>query len=166
MECEPKTDPLATIVKQNMDLLRAQAERKQITLRNQVADETMVYADPRMLNGVIRNLLSNALKFTQPGGTIEVSAQSQEHNVEMTVSDTGIGMDQTCLDNLFRIDAKTSRSGTADEEGTGLGLILCKEFVEKNGGAIRVESEVNKGSRFIVSLPHSVRKERSCQHQR
>ena len=161
MDCEPETDPLATIVRQNMDLLRAQAERKQITLENQVADETMVYADPRMLNGVIRNLLSNALKFTQPGGTIEVSAQSQEHTVEITVSDTGIGMDQTRLNNLFRIDAKTSRSGTADEEGTGLGLILCKEFVEKNGGAIRVESEVDKGSRFIVSLPppgaHSTR---------
>jgi signal transduction histidine kinase len=153
MECEPETNPLVTIVRQNMNILRAQAERKQITLRNQIADETLVYADLRMLNGVIRNLLSNALKFTESGGAIEVSAQLHEGYVEMVVSDTGIGMDQTRLGKLFHIDAKSSRRGTADEEGTGLGLILCKEFVEKNGGTIRVKSEVNRGSRFIVSLP-------------
>jgi signal transduction histidine kinase len=153
MECKPETNPLFAIVKQSMNLLRAHAERKQITFRSQIAGETTVYADLKMLNGVIRNLLSNAVKFTESGGTIEVSAQLHEGNVEIVVSDTGIGMDQSRLNKLFLVDAKSSRRGTADEEGTGLGLILCKEFVEKNGGTIRAESEVNRGSRFIVSLP-------------
>jgi len=157
MEYEPETIPLATIVGLDMDLLRAHAEHKQITLKNQISDGTTVYADLKMIDTVIRNLLSNAVKFTESGGTIEVSAQPQENTVEISISDTGIGMDQTCLDNLFRIDAKCSRRGAADEKGTGLGLILCKEFVEKNGGTIQVESEVNKGSRFIVSLPHTRR---------
>jgi len=153
MVCEPQQLPLEEIAEHNVLLFTANAEQKQITLRNLVSKETLAYADYTMVDTIVRNLLSNALKFTNTGGPIEVSAQSYENNVEIVFSDTGIGMDQACLDNLFRIDAKGSRRGTADEEGTGLGLILCKELAEKNDGRIRVESEVGKGTTIRFTLP-------------
>ena len=112
------------------------------------------YADHNMVDTVVRNLLSNALKFTDAGGIVEVSGQQNEGFVEITVSDTGIGMSQKEMDKLFRIDMKYTNVGTAGEKGTGLGLILCKELIEKNGGQIRVESEIGKGTRFTFTLPN------------
>jgi two-component system sensor histidine kinase/response regulator len=102
---------------------------------------------------VIRNLISNALKFTYPGGRIDISARHDERDVEIAVSDTGMGIDQEHLPKLFRIETKYKRLGTAHETGTGLGLILCKELIEKNRGRIWAESEVNKGSVFRFTLP-------------
>jgi signal transduction histidine kinase len=131
MACEPETNPLLNMVVQNMENLGPHAERKQITLTHNVAHEIEVYADPKMLNGIVRNLLSNAVKFTETGGTVDVLATLHEDTVDIIFSDTGIGMDQTLLENLFRIDAKTSRGGTAGEESTGLGLILCKRLSGK-----------------------------------
>lgn len=153
MKYYPEAIVLKAIVNSNIRLLAAYAERKQITLRNRLSDEMLVYADHTMLDGVVRNLLSNALKFTEAGGTIEVSAQARKRRIEITFSDTGIGIHKKDLNNLFRIEAKSSRQGTDGEEGSGLGLILCKEFIEKNNGTLSVESELKKGSSFIVSLP-------------
>ena len=106
-----------------------------------------------MINSVLRNLISNAIKFTHNGGIIDISAEAGRNDLFVSVSDTGIGMDETTLDSLFDIVSKKSRPGTNEEEGTGLGLILTKEFIEKNGGEISVNSEPGKGTTFTFSLP-------------
>jgi signal transduction histidine kinase len=101
----------------------------------------------------LRNLISNAIKFTAKGGKVEANAVLSKKQVEITVSDNGIGMTKEIMEKLFRIDAKLSTRGTENEKGTGLGLFLCKEFVEKHGGRISVESEPGKGSIFRIILP-------------
>jgi signal transduction histidine kinase len=136
-----------------VEAMAADAARKQIALVNRVPKGMVACADPNMLTTVVRNLVANAVKFTESGGTIAISARQTGNVVELDVSDTGIGISADGLNKLFRIDAKYTRKGTADEDGTGLGLLLCKELVEKNGGTIRVESEVGKGSTFTVTLP-------------
>ncbi len=151
--CLPQQINIGVIVARNVKLLTLNAGQKQITLKNSIQEEISVYADGNMLDTVIRNLLSNALKFTKAGGTVTISATHAENAVTVSVSDTGIGISEEKLSNLFRIDARVQRVGTAGEKGTGLGLILCKEFVERHGGSIRAESVKGKGSRFTVSLP-------------
>lgn len=133
------------------------AETKNIKLTYSFDDNLTIYADYDMISTVLRNLISNALKFTPKGGEIQILANPAYKNnmIEITVSDTGIGIDKQHLNKLFRIDVTHSTSGINNEKGTGLGLILCKEFVEKNNGKIRVESEIGKGSRFIFTLPKS-----------
>ncbi len=149
----PRPLNLHTIVRRNTDLLRPSAEQKQISLINKIEGQTIVSADDKMVDTVVRNLLSNALKFTTSGGTVTVSARPAEGHVEVAVSDTGIGISEKNIAKLFRIDAKYQRVGTADELGTGLGLILCKDFVERNNGDIGVESEVGQGATFRFTLP-------------
>jgi signal transduction histidine kinase len=158
MEYYPQTIDIRTIVTRNVELLTANAEQKQISLRNLLAEEFVVFADLNMIDAVVRNLVSNALKFTDAGGSIAVSATHSEHEVSVSVSDTGIGIAEEHISKLFRIDAKYKRLGTAHEKGTGLGLILCKEFVEHHGGKIWVESEAGKGSTFTFSLPRMSKK--------
>ncbi len=102
---------------------------------------------------MIRNLISNAIKFTPESGSVTLSAQVARQQVKVSITDTGVGMSPEVVSKLFRIDTKHSTKGTADEKGTGLGLILCKEFIEKNGGRIGVESEPGKGSVFFFTLP-------------
>jgi two-component system sensor histidine kinase/response regulator len=153
MEYFPQEIFLDKIVKYNFSLITANAEQKQITLRNLVPEDTSAYADQDMIHTVLRNLISNALKFTRPGGSIEVAATQVNEHVEIAVLDTGIGIDGENIPKLFRIDVKYIREGTAEEQGTGLGLILCKELVEKNGGKIWVESEIGKGTTFKFTLP-------------
>jgi signal transduction histidine kinase len=153
IEHHPKTLLLSTGLEYAIKLVRTAAQQKQITLRNLVSEQLNAYADEQMLQTILRNLLTNAVKFTNAHGTVEVSAQSSDDEVEIRVTDTGIGMDEETIATLFRIDAKTSRLGTQGEKGTGLGLVLCKELAEKNGGRIWVESQVGQGSTFILSLP-------------
>jgi signal transduction histidine kinase len=106
-----------------------------------------------MFDSILRNLVSNAIKFTRPGGKVRVEAVcSNEHFIEMRVCDSGIGMNQELKDKLFLLSEKTSRPGTEGELSTGLGLLLCKEFIEKHGGKIWVESEVGKGSTFFFTI--------------
>jgi signal transduction histidine kinase len=140
------------IVAQNVKLLTPNASQKQIMLNNLVPQECSVSADFDMLNTVVRNLLANAIKFTNTGGAVSIAGIPDGDMVKVVVSDTGIGIPVEKLSNLFRIDAKYQRAGTAGEKGTGLGLILCKEFVEKQGGHIWAESEVGKGSTFAFTL--------------
>jgi len=106
-----------------------------------------------MLSTVLRNLISNAIKFTPRNGEISIEVKKTVEQVEVTIADTGVGMEQQSIDQLFRIETSFSSRGTENEKGTGLGLLLCKEFVDKHGGKIGVESKVGQGSRFTFSIP-------------
>ncbi len=126
-----------------------------IEIAVEIAGEQKIFADINMLQTVIRNLVSNAVKFTPKGGKITVSAKTTgDKNIEISINDTGIGMNQTTIGNLFRLDVQTSRKGTQGEPSAGLGLILCKEFVEKHGGKIWVESTEGAGSTFYFTIPY------------
>ncbi len=152
IEYNPRSLDIRNVVIWNVKLFRTHADQKNVTLRSTIQENTMVYADLLMVDTIIRNLISNALKFTHPGGTIEISASSASETVEITVSDTGIGMKPENIARLFRIETQYKRSGTGGEKGTGLGLILCKEFVEKHGGEIWIESTLNKGTQVTFSV--------------
>jgi PAS domain S-box-containing protein len=149
----PENIDISEIVKSAVDLHSISAEKKKIKIKSHIRDKHLVYADKNMITTVIRNLISNAIKFTRSNGKIEVSCNDNEKDIEITISDNGIGIDKDNLDNLFRIDAYYSTTGTLGESGTGLGLIICKEFIEKNGGNIKVVSEEGKGSAFSFTLP-------------
>jgi PAS domain S-box-containing protein len=151
----PENMDVSDIVKSTVDLHRISAEKKNIKIKSHVGDKHIVYADKNMITTVIRNLLSNAIKFTRSNGKIEISCNDSDKDIEITISDNGIGISKDNLDNLFRIDAYYSTTGTLGESGTGLGLIICKEFIEKNGGKIKVVSEEGKGSAFSFNLPAS-----------
>ncbi|MEI6175041.1 MAG: HAMP domain-containing sensor histidine kinase [Bacteroidota bacterium] len=127
---------------------------KHITVGNEIPEGLKIYADERMLEPTIRNLVANAIKFTPKGGRVTISASpAHDQSVVISVNDTGIGMSQTIMDNLFRTGEKVSRLGTEDEPSSGLGLLLCKDFVEKHGGRIWAESEEGRGSTFFFTLP-------------
>lgn len=135
-------------------IFKATANNKDISLENNVDDDIIVFADNNMLNTILRNLTSNALKYTVRGGKITYSSNAQDDNsIEINVTDTGVGMKEEVMEKLFRIDVKHSTPGTEKEQGTGLGLLLCKEFVEKHNGKISVKSVLNQGSTFTFTLP-------------
>jgi len=133
--------------------LGVHAEQKSISITNFVVPDTYIYVDQNMIATVIRNLIYNALKFTNKGGKIDILSSKTQDNVQITVKDNGVGMPQPIAEKIFSIDFRHITKGTNKEEGTGLGLKLCKEFVEKNKGTIRVESSVNEGSEFIFTVP-------------
>jgi signal transduction histidine kinase len=140
-----------------LDLLRESANKKQLTVENHIPENILVAADENMLQFIFRNLLSNAIKFTPQGGKIKLQAQiTGSDQLTVEVIDNGIGMDEEAIKTLYSLHGKTGRPGTDGEASSGLGLILVKEFVEKQGGSIQVESEVGKGSTFSFSLPVSV----------
>ena len=153
IEFNPSEIPLANLVKVNLELLETTAARKGITIEHELQNDLIVLADEDMLNTVIRNLITNAIKFTGKDGKITIHAEEQGKYAEIRVIDTGIGMDDKVLSNLFRLDISHTSFGTNSESGTGLGLILCKEFIERQGGKIWVESQVGIGSKFIFYLP-------------
>lgn len=153
IDFNPQKLDLLELVNENFLLLEMTAEKKQIQLQQQIKGRQFIYADKDMIETVLRNLLTNAIKFSNRNSVINVNAVIDRDFTEIEVVDSGIGIDQKTIDTLFRLDATHSSSGTENESGTGLGLILCKEFVEKNKGTIRVESEQGKGSKFIFTLP-------------
>jgi len=145
---------LSEIVSQNIDIITKRGKQKGIEIIYETDQNQTVFADEAMLNTILRNLLSNAVKFTRQGGKVSVSSKETENNmVELSVTDSGIGMPEDLSEKLFNMAEKVGRRGTDDESSTGLGLLLCKEFVEKNGGRIRVESQENIGSTFYFTLP-------------
>ncbi len=150
---EPQQLDIIELARRNITLMNMTAEQKGISLTNSVQDHTVVCADYKMIDTVLRNLITNAIKFTKSGGSIDISASLNGSNVEIAVRDTGIGISEHNLPKLFRIEERYKKVGTANERGTGLGLILCKEFVERHGSKIWVESEPGKGSTFTFSLP-------------
>jgi PAS domain S-box-containing protein len=153
IEFNPQKLSLFKSIVHNIDLLNASAQKKQIHLINKVDESVHANADEDMLNTILRNLLTNAIKFTSKDGSITVSSITSSNMIEVSINDTGVGMDDTTKKKLFQLDDTVSKTGTDNESGTGLGLLLCKEFVEKHGGKIRVESEPGKGSSFIFTLP-------------
>ncbi len=148
----PQEIALSRLVTTIFSLFQANTEHKQITIINDIAPTIMAYADLNMVNTVLRNLLSNALKFTQQGGVIRLSGREHDDCVEIAITDTGIGMKPEEMEKLFRIDVKFIRIGTSGEKGTGLGLVLCKELIAQNHGRLWVESEVGKGTTFRFTL--------------
>jgi signal transduction histidine kinase len=146
---------LETITTEIIDLVKTSAGNKNIVLESTVSPDITVFADKNMIHTVIRNLLLNAVKFTRSGGKISLSARAIGNVVEIAVKDNGIGISPENFKKLFCIDCNMISYGTEGEQGTGLGLILCKEFVEKNSGTIRVESEEGIGSTFTVTIPET-----------
>jgi signal transduction histidine kinase/DNA-binding NarL/FixJ family response regulator len=144
---------LKQLIDDNISDLRLPSSKKEIIVFSDVKGEMPVFSDKNIINAVLRNLLNNAIKFTHRFGTIKISAVNDGNEVTVSVADTGIGIPEKNINDLFRIDTKYSRPGTGMEQGTGLGLKICKEFVEMQGGKIWVESIVNEGSEFIFTVP-------------
>ncbi|MBM2815589.1 MAG: response regulator receiver sensor signal transduction histidine kinase [Ignavibacteria bacterium] len=154
IEFNPITLDLYSCASMNIDIIYLKAKQKGIKLENIIQQDLNAFADVNMFNTVMRNLVSNSVKFTPSGGTITVGANILNENfIEIFVRDTGVGMDEKALGKIFHIDSQHTTTGTDQETGTGLGLILCKDLVNKCGGEIRVESEVGKGSTFFFTLP-------------
>ena len=153
IEFNPEPIQVSALVQRSIALLTPSAAQKAITLTQAVNPSLLGLADHKMIDAVVRNLISNAIKFTNSGGTIEVSGKDDGAFMTIAVKDDGVGIGEQFLPKLFRIDEQYRRTGTANERGTGLGLILCKEFVERNGGEIRVESKIGNGSTFSFTLP-------------
>jgi signal transduction histidine kinase/ligand-binding sensor domain-containing protein len=152
-----KYDPvrfnLTNLIRENINLHRILAEKKGIMLHATETDEIYAYGDRDMINSVLRNLMTNAVKFTGPDGKVEVKVHSGDEHIEVSVVDEGVGISEENMKRLFRIDEKFKSTGTAGEKGTGLGLIICREFVEKHGGEIWVSSKPSKGSTFSFTIP-------------
>lgn len=149
----PEEFDLKEMLEENKTLLEGQAQNKKIEIVCAAQSSQLVKAHKNSITTVIRNLLSNAIKFTPEEGTITLNTVKQGNEIITAVQDTGVGIPPDVVDKLFRLDTKHSTKGTANEKGTGLGLVLCREFVEKNGGRIWVKSEEDKGSTFYFSLP-------------
>ncbi len=152
----PEVFDLHKLVEENLALLNSQVEHKGLKFQDETTDGILVNAHRNSMNAVVRNLISNAIKFTPSGGTITVLARPQGIHWCIIVADTGVGMSQEIKQKLFKIGNKHTSLGTAQEKGTGLGLVLCKEFVEKNGGTIEVESTEGGGSIFTFTVPASL----------
>ena len=148
----PENFDLAEAIRSVINLHGINAEKKGVTFRIGIQDQTMVYADKNMINAVLRNLISNAIKYSGLGGEIILSASESADMVEVMVRDKGIGMNKENLGKLFRIDTYHSTSGTMGESGTGLGLLICKEFVEKNNGRIKASSIEGSGTILSFTL--------------
>jgi signal transduction histidine kinase len=153
MVYKPEQLELNEIVTEIEQLFNAALLQKKIDLSTKIPEKTMVFADRNMIQTIIRNLISNAIKFTNNEGNIMLSVQKIQQDYIISVKDNGVGIPPESLDGLFKIDQNNSTKGTQNESGTGLGLILCKELVEKHNGKIWVESELGKGTTFIFSIP-------------
>jgi signal transduction histidine kinase len=153
IDYKPENLILKEFVIENENLCENLAKEKNISISNEIPEDLVVCADQYMLSTILRNLITNAIKFTHKGGNITITSILQDAAITIAVCDTGIGMDEYTRNKLFKINEKISIVGTEQERGTGLGLLLCKEFVEKHGGKIWVESELYRGSNFKFSIP-------------
>ncbi|MBI5010350.1 MAG: HAMP domain-containing histidine kinase, partial [Bacteroidia bacterium] len=156
MPFNPENIGLSSFITDCLSLLILQADKKKIEISVNISPDLSIYGDRNMLQAVLRNLVSNALKFTHSGGRIKVNAIEVDNQTMISVIDNGIGMSHDLLLRMFHIDEKSNRPGTEGEISTGLGLLLCKEFIEKHNGQIWVESEEGKGSSFHFSVPMNV----------
>lgn len=154
MVCSPEYVDIVALIHDVIDLMNESARQKSISLIMELPRNLLAYADKVMVSTIVRNLVSNAVKFTHPGGKVMVIAKRNQTDLLITVSDDGVGIKPGDIKKLFRIEESISTKGTENEKGTGLGLILCKEFVEKHGGMLWVESETGKGSKFSFTIPN------------
>jgi signal transduction histidine kinase len=153
---EPVKVNLYEVVEYEMESIRVPAAQKQIKVSHSIPTGLNLTADLQMVKTILRNLLNNAVKFTNLEGTIRISAKETAAFIEISVKDNGIGISAKTRHNLFKMDEFQSIAGTSNEKGTGLGLLLCKEFVEIHGGNIWVESAPGKGSEFKFTMPHYI----------
>ena len=153
MRFQPKISSLSDLIVKNVETLKERSDQKGVIVINTVSGPVDAYMDEKMINSVLLNLLSNAIKFTHRSGTVIVKVnKTREEVVEMSITDTGVGISESEVEKLFKVGEKTGMKGTDGELSTGLGLLLCKEFVEKHGGQIWVESQENIGSTFYFTL--------------
>jgi two-component system, sensor histidine kinase and response regulator len=153
IEYQPIKIDLYEEVFKSLELFNSNAIAKRIKLSNDIDSNTYVSADQNMLRSILQNLISNGIKFTKSGGSIKISSKEKDKYIQIEIADTGIGIEMKNIAKLFRIDSQFSNLGTSNEEGTGLGLILSKELVEKNKGQIWVKSTLKKGTTFFFTLP-------------
>jgi signal transduction histidine kinase len=154
IEFQPVTVPLLGVIKRSVNSLSDQARHKNQTITVEIPEDIYVNVDLSMLESTLRNLLSNAIKFSYRDGQIRISARVHAGtNIEITITDHGFGMSPGLLETLFKIDSRSGRIGTEGEPSTGLGLLLCREFIEKNGGTLSAESIEGEGSTFRFTLP-------------
>ncbi len=152
---DPAPIDFKALIVECIEFLDGQAVRKNITIHSKSLKETIITADANMISTVIRNLLANALKFTRPGGNVWITLSRTAHDCTISIKDNGVGIEKDKISALFSLESKHKTKGTQQETGSGLGLILCKEFIERHGGEILVNSEIGKGSEFTVVLPFS-----------
>jgi signal transduction histidine kinase len=153
MEFDPREIDIVDITNDEIELLNAVVLQKSVSIIRTLPPFLPVLADKAMISTDIRNLISNSIKFSYPGGKIFISALQKENEVRVEVRDFGVGINKETIARLFRAGESISTAGTRNEDGTGFGLILCKEFISKHGGKIMVESEEQKGSTFTFTLP-------------
>ncbi len=153
IEFNPQAIDLRYLSERAIDLLRQEARKKNIHLHTDIPTSMMAYADYQMVHFIVRNLVSNAVKFTPSSGEITIEAAPAETELRLTVKDTGVGMNEEQKQRLFHLDTHSTNPGTEGEKGTGLGLVVCKEFVDSHGGRIQIESTPGKGSSFHIYLP-------------
>lgn len=154
MAFNPVSFQLSTLIKDCVHYFSAALEKKNITLAMEIPDHVCAYGDGNMISSLVRNLIANAIKYSYENGRIEISSTLLSTGyIEVSVSDHGTGMDPEAVSKLFRMDEKFSTPGTAGEKGTGLGLLLCRELIERNDGKIHIESKARQGSTFSFTLP-------------
>jgi len=144
---------LAQVIQENIQILAFAADQKSVQITVDCPEDTWVFADETMLNSIIQNIATNGIKFTTSGGKVALTVELRERDVIVKIRDNGTGMSRETVNKLFRINQKISHPGTAGEKGTGLGLLLCKDFVERNGGQISIQSELGNGSEITFTLP-------------
>ena len=165
MTFAPEVFNLVELIDGIVSMLESSAFQKKVQIKKVVPPGTVGYADKAMISTILRNLISNAIKFSYPGGELSVAVTKNENGLVVAVSDTGIGIPKEIIGKLFQVDQNITTRGTQNEQGTGLGLILCKEFIEKHGGEMGVESEPGKGSKFYFNIPnHAEQPEKTAQN--
>lgn len=152
-QCNPRKLLLSDVIGDNFDLLHPMAAKKEISLSLAIGEGYTILADLNMMNCILQNLITNAIKYTRPNGRIQISAVEDGSMIRLSIRDNGIGIPETVKETLFTLHANASERGTAGEHGTGLGLLICKEFIEKQGGHIWFESTENEGTEFFFTVP-------------
>jgi len=155
MDYNPQLAEMGSIIQEVIDLIKISALQKSILIIKNIEHPTTLPVDKKMISSVLRNLISNAIKFTHPGGVIEIKMDQTEEGVKVSIQDNGVGIEPAEIKKLFKIDQSYSIPGTQNEKGTGLGLILCNEFIHRHGGKIWAESDPGKGSLFCFTIPVS-----------
>lgn len=152
---EPEELNLHYTVDEALSEVKGQAQKKYIMLINRTSPSDTIWADAQMLQTVIRNITVNSVKYTNEGGLISVAAEWTPEGIDVIIEDNGIGMNQDAVDKLLEVSRNRTTVGTAGEQGSGMGLLICKEFISRHNGKIKIESEVGKGTKFIITFPHN-----------
>jgi two-component system, sensor histidine kinase and response regulator len=153
LEIAPEPISVEALVTNTFRFFDPQASKKKIKLEKSVQDGLIIEADQNMMKSVLQNLVNNAIKFTKPGGRIAINAAEKDHNIVINITDDGIGISETNMKKLFVDEGQVTTRGTNDETGSGLGLLLVKEFVQRNGGATAVKSKEGEGTTFTLTFP-------------